>query len=293
MRLALLNLRRLIPSSGSSFRRLCRRLIASGAPQSDLTALVNEIEAKLPKDRSSHVGLFLGTSQYNATPKVTAETPDSNRLVVLCLGDAWTPFRDTPPREILDVTTSCTLNEVAKAVRAAGLSQKILTGEVDCLGKRAWSHGYSVEDFSIFSRVEPVLWTKVFFTGPAFCVASGSRFHVDDVISVQVKMSDEPWEERSLQLEVKNKEKKELVSILEMVSSLEEVTGDAMADLVFSTEWIVKAGAQLCIASSRLSSLGHRPQLKLPRVLLEDSNVYVRLRNDAWARRVAQFSRDE
>ncbi|XP_065826933.1 uncharacterized protein [Oscarella lobularis] len=248
-------------------------------PNTIVERIRSEMQAN---DSSHHLGLFLGVGQYN-------RHPERERLIVLSLGDAWAPFRDTPPRELLDIQTECPYREIVDdAVKEADMGQgNIFTGEVDSVGDDAWRHGYTIENFSIFSRRGPVLWSKIFFSGPAFCLSNGRRIRPDDIVSVRVNVSDEPWEIRRLEVELIEKNSTNLVDVLETRCPLEDdAMGDPLANLVLSTEWMVKAGAQLCAASFRAAAAANRlrPQLKLPRLLLEDANIYVRLRNEAWAK---------
>lgn len=246
----------------------------------DVESLVSSVRGSVGEERNAHV--FVGVGQYY-------NHDDFTRIVLLRLGDNWTSQRDTAPEELADIATDqFNIRDVANRLQDIGICHSVLTGELDCIQNSDWKFGFVAEpDFSIFSRQGPILQTKSYFTGPRFHLRWEDQEHTwrpDGVKSVGVEVSDEPWEDRQLLLELENTDR------LTVLATSDDHTFDIeppLARLMMTTEWLVKAGAHLCLALSRLAQFSNRPVLLLPQVLREEGNMWVQMRNKAWAKGVA------
>ena len=248
----------------------------------DVESLISTVRGCIGEERNLNV--FVGVGQYYNYEGHT-------RIVLLRLGDNWTPQRDTPPEEIADIATDrFSIRDVAKALQNLDICRSILTGELDCIQDGDWKFGFVTGTrFSIFSRSGSILQTKSYFTGPKFqlkCHGHEVKCSPDDIKSVRIEISEEPWENRRLLMELQNGQQ---LTVLE--SSNEHVFDESdvdppLARLMMSTEWLVKAGAHICLASSHLAQFSSKPLLLLPRILTEEGNMWVQMRNEAWARGV-------
>lgn len=248
----------------------------------DIESLISMVRRRIGEERNLNV--FVGVGQYYNYEGHT-------RIVLLRLGDNWTPQRDIPPEQIADIATDrFSIRDVATTLQSLGICRSVLTGELDCIQDGDWKFGFVTGSrFSIFSRSGSVLQTKSYFTGPKFQLKQEGhevKCSPDDIKSVRIEISDEPWEYRQLLMELQSGQQ---LTVLE--SSDEQVLDEAhvdppLAKLMMSTEWLVKAGAHICVASSRLGQVSRKPLLLLPRILTEEGNMWVQMRNEAWARGV-------
>ena len=238
-----------------------------------LTAKLNETTKNEVDARGTN--LFVGTGQY-------FEDKKNERVIVLSLGDDG---NSRPPLMFLD--TIIPRNEVdnlENELNSLPPVTSVRSGELDSIQHGPWKFGFVQKpSFSVFSTFGFCCQLQYSSLQGAYVRIFGKGLYQDILVSniehVQVSLSPEPWEERRLQLKMKNGD---VVSIVE--DCVESVTSEhGLASLMISTEWIVKCAGHLCVTARHL---GGALSLKLPSVLRADVNPWVAMRNKLWAEKI-------
>lgn len=238
---------------------------------------LSSIKTKLNKQTKTRI--FLGTGQY-----FTHEI--NERVIALSLGQ--TDSLDVP-EEILDTgIPTQDLPKLEKEITMLPSCSALVTGEVDSVYEETWAYGFTNNPyFSIFSKFGYCLTVTPLKAGPAFRVYNGPLFediYLRNIQNFQVILSEEPWEERKLEVKLKNGE------IITIVEDFQEGGSEDLGQLMTSTEWIVKAAGHLCLVA-RLVGNCKDVSLKLPDPLRAENNPWIELRNEAWCER-ANDSKD-
>ena len=222
--------------------------------------------------RSKTTRLFLGTGQYY-------EHETNERVIILSLGD---DENTRPPFMLHDTTLHRDeLVKLEHGLNALPLVGLLHSGELDSVHDSPWKFGFVHKpSFSIFSS-------------SGFCCqlrqsnSEGRYFRIFDeqvyediplsgIEHIQVFLSPEPWEERKLQLKMKNGD------VVSVVKDIEEnlYSDDGLASLMLTTEWMVKAAGHLCLTARQFGDT--KVSLKLPSVLRADVNPWIAMRNKIW-----------
>ena len=242
-----------------------------------LTAKLNETTRN--EVDAGGTNLFVGTGQY-------FEDEKNERVIVLSLGDDG---NSRPPLMLLD--TIIPRNEVdnlENELNSLPPVNSVRSGELDSIQHGPWKFGFVQKpSFSVFSTFGFCRQLQYSSLQGACLRIFGKGLYEDILVSniehIQVSLSPEPWEERRLQLKMKNGD---VVSIVE--DCLESVTSEhGLASLMISTEWMVKCAGHLCVT---VRHLGGTLSLKLPSVLRADVNPWVAMRNKLWAEKINKES---
>ena len=246
---------------------------------SDAIGRIKELLAAKPTDLASKTALgerlFIGTGQYY-------EHDRNERVVVLSLGD---DENLKPPVMLLDtVVQRDEVGKLEQEVASLPSVGFIYSGEFDCIKDRPWKFGFVHKPpFSVFSASGFCCQLRHVSLEEPYLKICGESLYEDIPLSniehVKVSLSPEPWEERKLQLKLKDGD---VVSVVE--DSEENISRDhtcRLASLMISTEWMVKCAGHLCIATRQFGQTSI--SLKLPSVLTADVNPWVAMRNKLWA----------
>lgn len=217
--------------------------------------------------------IFIGTGQYY-------QHKTNERVVVLSLG---TEEKLRAPMVLLDTTlSSLDVEKLEEKVRGLSRVLQLSTGEVDCVNDEEWKFGFEKSPlFSIFSTSGICCMLKAkdglspslrIFDGPL-----SEDILLSDIKHVQVSLSSEPWNERKLELQLNNGD------LLTVVQDFDEDESSDLGMLMMSTEWLVKAGAHLCLMVRQTLGGHSQVSLQLPNVLRAEVNPWVSLRHKAWA----------
>lgn len=237
--------------------------------------MIKESLATKPNDllTSKTTRLFVGTGQYY-------EHKTNERVVILSLGD---DENLRPPVMLHD--TAVQRDEVEKLEQElSSLSSvgSVHSGELDSVQDAPWKFGFVLKpSFSIFSVSGFCCQLQQSSSEGMYFRIFDEHLHEDiplsDIEHIQVSLSPEPWEERKLQLKMKNGD------VVSVVEDREEnvPSKDGLASLMLSTEWMVKAAGHMCITARQFGDT--KVSLKLPPVLRADVNPWVAMRNRIWA----------
>ena len=219
--------------------------------------------------------MFVGTGQYY-------DHKTNERVVIISLGE-----NGNLELPIVLHDTSLLRGEVDKVEKELNSLSDVgcvHSGELDSVQDSPWKFGFACKpSFSIFSTSGFCcqFWhSKI--EGKCFRIFDEHmHLHEDVPLSeiehIQVALSPEPWEERKLQLKMKNGD---LVSVLE--DSGENISNEnGLASLMLTTEWMVKAAGHMCITARQFGAT--TVSLKLPSVLRAEVNPWVAMRNKIWA----------
>ncbi|XP_031555160.1 uncharacterized protein LOC116292057 [Actinia tenebrosa] len=218
--------------------------------------------------------IFLGTGQYYAHEA-------NERIVVLSLGESGSL---DAPLELLDTgIPSEDIHKLEKEIIKLPQCSLLASGEVDSVHEEPWNFGFIRKpNFSIFCKFGYNVIIKELNAGPAFRVFNGPLFedvYLRNVMNLQIKLSEEPWHERKLELLVKNGEP------LTVLEDLREEGLKDLGEVMTSTEWMVKAAGYMCLMARQIGN-SPRVSLRLPEELRADMNPWVDLRNKAWIDRI-------
>ena len=222
--------------------------------------------------RSKSNRLFVGTGQYY-------EHETNERVIILSLGD---DENTRPPFMLHDTTLHG--DEVVKLeheLNSLPLIGSLHSGELDSVQDSPWKFGFVRKpQFSIFSASGFSCQLRQSNSEGRYFRIFGEHLHEDIPLSsiehIQVSLSPEPWEERKLQLKMKNGD------VISVVEDREEnmYNDDGLASLMLTTEWMVKAAGHLCLTARQFGE--NKVSLKLPSVLRADVNPWVAMRNKIW-----------
>lgn len=218
--------------------------------------------------------IFLGMGQYYAHEV-------NDRVIVLSLGERGSL---DAPIELLDTgIPSEDIDKLETEIRKLPQCLFLASGEVDSVHEEPWNFGFIREpNFSIFCKYGYNVIIKELNAGPAFRVFNGPLFedvYLRNVLNLQIKLSEEPWHERKLELLVKNGE------TLTVLEDLREEGSKDLGEVMTSTEWMVKAAGYMCLMARQLGN-SPRVSLRLPEELRGDMNPWVDLRNKEWIDRI-------
>lgn len=231
------------------------------------------IKSKL--DDRQKTRIFIGTGQYYSH-KI------NERVVVLSLGGTSNPAGT--PLEVLDAgIPSEDLPKLQKEIQMLPNCSQLESGEFDSVYEEPWSFGFTNQPhFSIFSKYGYCLTIASLKAGPAFRVYNGplhEDIYLKNIQDIQVRLSEEPWVERKLEIKLKDGE------ILTVVEDLRQSGSVDLGELMVSTEWMVKAAGHMCLAA-RVVGNYKDVLLKLPDPLRAENNPWIELRNNTWCERV-------
>ena len=225
---------------------------------------------------NGELNLFIGTGQY-------FHKPDHDRIIVLNSKSALNDFCGTQlPHEksdFVELLLDCSLNSADidnLTDELDKVANTVCSGEVNAVDEGSWTHGFAIGDeLKIFSQNS--LLCKL--SGLCFQIAAGNdveQLLIDDIESVRITLSEEPWNDQDISLECRDD------IIVELLNLSYENDYRDLAMLMVDTEWCVKAAALLCL---NLRKLGHKSvQLKLPKVLTVQGNPWVENRHNLWTR---------
>lgn len=215
--------------------------------------------------------IFIGTGQYY-------EHENNERVIILSLGDNENL---RPPVMLLDtIIQRDEVNKLEQEIASLPCVGAINSGELDGTQRGPWKFGFVLKPpFSIFSASGFCCQLRHSSLRQAhFRIFGESLFEdipLSNVEHVQVSLSPEPWDERKLQLKMKNGD------VVSVVEDCEQSIHCDLASLMISTEWMVKCAGHLCIMARQFG--GTKVPLKLPSVLRADVNPFVAMRNRLWA----------
>jgi len=166
----------------------------------------------------------------------------------------------------------------------------VVDGEVDGLDTAQWEFGHTFNPLvSIFSRQKSGIVARVDDAAGELRFRNENddvnAISVNAVEAICIRLSEEPWTERSLLVCVRDKDGSEKeVPLLSFEDKREvglavEAEHD-LAKLMISCEWLTKAGGHLAARLGRVK--GMRVPLRLPSELREDGNIWVQMRNRMW-----------
>ena len=223
--------------------------------------------------RSKTARLFVGTGQYY-------EHETDERVIILSLGD---DENTRPPFMLHD--TALHRDEVVKLeheLNSLPLIGSLHSGELDSVQDSPWKYGFVHKpSFSIFSASGFCCQLRQSNSEGRYFRIFDEHVHEDiplsDIEHIQVSLSPEPWEERKLQLKMKNGD------VVTIIEDHEEnmYNDDGLASLMLTTEWMVKAAGHLCLTARQFGDT--KVSLKLPSVLRADVNPWIAMRNKIWA----------
>ena len=223
--------------------------------------------------RNKITRLFVGTGQYY-------EHETKERVIILSLGD---DENRRPPFMLHDTTLHP--DEVVKLeheLNSLPLVGLLHSGELDSVKNSPWKFGFVHKPaFSIFSASGFCCQLRQSNSEGGYFRIFDENVHEDIPLSgiehIQVFLSPEPWEERKLQLKMKNGD------VVSIVEDREEsmYNDDGLASLMLTTEWMVKAAGYLCLTARQFGDT--KVSLKLPSVVRADVNPWVAMRNKIWA----------
>lgn len=224
---------------------------------------------------SKSTKLFVGTGQYY-------DHETNERVVIISLGE---DENLEPPIMLHDTSLPRgEVDELEKELSSLPVVGWVHSGELDSVQDTPWKFGFVYKpSFAIFSTSGVCCQFQQYgVEGTCFRIFDEHmHLHEDvpilDIEHIQVALSPEPWEERKLQLKMKNGD---------VVSVVEDHEGnisneDGLASLMLTTEWMVKAAGHMCITARQFGATG--VSLKLPSVLRADVNPWVAMRNKIWA----------
>ena len=242
---------------------------------SEIIERINELLTAKTNDelRSKTTRLFLGTGQYY-------EHETNERVIILSLGD---DENTRPPFMLHD--TALHRDELVKlehGLNSLPLVGLLHSGELDSVHDSPWKFGFVHKPtFSIFSASGFCCQLRQSNSEGWYFRICNEHVHEDipllDIEHIQVFLSPEPWEERKLQLKMKNG------NVVSVVKDIEEnmYSDDGLASLLLTTEWMVKAAGHLCLTARQFGDT--KVSLKLPSVLRADVNPWIAMRNKIWA----------
>jgi len=224
--------------------------------------------------RPTEVNLFLGIGQYFRNPKrdrvfvLHAKSGlDNFSAAELCNNNFMEPLLDC---SLQSCDVDMLLDELHK------ISNHVYSGEVNAVDNRPWTQGFVLGDhFKIFSQT----LLQCHLNMASFEYATEGKLEqipIDEISSVIVGLSEEPWNNQTLSVECKSG------NIVPLLTFSNENEYRDLAMLMVDTEWSVKAAALLCL---KLRKFGNSiVQLKLPKVLTIQGNPWVETRHDLWTK---------
>lgn len=242
---------------------------------SETIGKIKEALATKPNDmlKSKTTRLFVGTGQYY-------EHETNERVIILSLGD---DENTRPPFMLHDTTLQRDeVEKLGQELNSLPAVGSVHSGELDTVQDSPWKFGFVVKpSFSIFSASGFCCQLRQSGSEGSYFRIFDEHLHEDvplsDIEHVQVSLSPEPWEERKLQLKMKNGD---VVSVVEDCE--ENISNEnGLASLMLTTEWMVKAAGHMCITARQFGD--KKVSLKLPSVLRADVNPWVAMRNRIWA----------
>lgn len=233
-----------------------------------LTQDAGEFMAKV-LEYSKTGAFFAGTGQYY-------QVKDQDRIVVLNFAEDF--IADTQVNLFDTVTLldcSLKLTDVDLFMQnIKGVSNlPIYNGEVDFLHTAPWQYGFTLKPFSIFSGDERICFLKddkIYLSN----LGHTEVFDVADVDHVSLWVSDEPYNEKKLVLNLKGNINKTLISVEQNIVYCD------LATLTVNTEWMMKAAALLCVNLTRKGN--ESAHLRLSPVLQPVNNNWVAIRQKIW-----------
>ncbi|XP_020913608.1 uncharacterized protein LOC110251255 [Exaiptasia diaphana] len=240
-------------------------------PSMNVPEALSCIKNKLDDGNKTHI--FIGTGQYYSHKT-------NERVIALSLGKSNSL---ETPLEILDAGIPS--EDLQKLEKEIGMLSNcsLVSGEVDSVYEEPWSFGFSNNpQFSIFSKFGYCLTVTKLKAGPAFRVYNGplcEEIYLRNIQDIQVRLSEQPWEERKLEVKLKDGE------ILTVVEDLRPNGSVDLGELMVSTEWMVKAAGHMCLFA-RVVGNCKDVLLKLPNPLRAENNPWIELRNKTWIERV-------
>ncbi len=237
----------------------------SGNGQVSVDSAVNTIKKRISNPAEKLDNLYVGIGQYYSDPI-------RERIVVL---SGKFQSSESPPETLLDC--SLETNSVDNFLdRIEKLSTNVCYGEVNSVDKGQWNYGFTIKpDFKIFTNKSLVF--QFLNNENLQLVNKGNKEDVslNSIKSVNVHLSEEPWNEQGIDIQLKDDTYMGLVHF--------EIDNDErdLALLMMDTEWTVKAAALLCL---NMKKLGHKVDLKLPRSLTIQGNPWVENRQHTWTR---------
>ena len=223
--------------------------------------------------RGKTTRLFLGTGQYY-------EHETNERVIILSLGD---DENTRPPFMLHDTTLHRgELVKLEHELNSLPPVGSLHSGELDSVHDSPWKFGFVHKpSFSIFSASGFCCQLRQSNSEGRYFRILDEQLYEDIPLSgiehIQVFLSPEPWEERKLQLKMKNGD------VVSIVEDTEEnmYSDDGLASLMLTTEWMVKAAGHLCLTARQFGDT--KVSLKLPSVLRADVNPWIAMRNKIWA----------
>merc|ERR1712025_963691 len=213
--------------------------------------------------------IFAGTGQYHDLKE------EQERVVLLNIDEEFLTELEASlffTTSVLDCYAKNTDVRLMDAVNSSS-HLPVFNGELDFINSSDWEYGYTMEPFSIFSFDERI------------CLISDHLIHIsvdgcsdviqlNEVDSVAIWLSEEPYNIRRLFLGLKNKETKQLMCI-------EKEDEDCnLATLTLETEWMMKAAALLCV---HLIKRGNKEvRLRVSPALNPSNNKWVEMRQKVW-----------
>ena len=219
--------------------------------------------------------IFIGTGQY-------FHMVGRDRVFVLHSKDGFgQPMRKASTSEGQKIILDCNLasGDVDKLMDKleTATNCKLCNGEINSVDRGDWTFGFTMRhEFAIFSK-----------NALSCCNLNGNKtlnlmvngeeevIPLTQVKNINVILSEEPWNEQAIEIELKNETFTQIVGY-----SLENDMRD-LATLMVDTEWSVKAAALLCL---KVRKLGYPVNLRLPRVLTVQGNPWVENRHEIWTK---------
>lgn len=208
--------------------------------------------------------LYLGIGQY-------FNDPQRERVVIL---HASSEFSGYPHAVILDGSlASSDVNALMKELEL--IHTNFSHGEINSVDKSCWKYGFTVQpNFRIFTEQS---WHCDLLSDRLRILSNESfeEIALADIVSVNVHVSEEPWDQQAIEIQLKDDSYCGLMHL--------EVSNEKrdLAMLMIDTEWTVKAAAILCL---KIKQLGHKVDLRLPKELTIQGNPWVQDRHNSWTR---------
>eukprot|EP00794_Sanderia_malayensis_P005605 gene5605-6295_t len=247
-----------------------RQFCSSGPEIPEMTVekafhAINERTTQLDKPN-----LYIGIGQYFANPERERVIVFSRALFNEILKNKQKALIE--PEILLDCSLG-TEDIDLLLDKVGSLKASISHGEVNSIDKGQWNFGFTIKpEFEIFNREATVCH---FIQNTKLRLVNGDTIDLEDIKSVNVYLSDEPWNEQSINLEMIDDSFVNLVDF--------EIDNDNrdLAMLMIDTEWTVKAAALLCL---NIKNRSQKVDLKLPRNLTIQGNPWVENRQNTWTR---------
>ena len=257
-----------LPLANCFFRR------HSTSTRTEIVQQVGKFLSDSEQQSREKADLFIGTGQYY-------QHKTDDRVIVLSTDFEGDNSHPQSYCEIIDASLNASeVSSLAQEISLHPSKPLLYSGELDCVDKSPWNFGYSVHPkFSIFSKQGLVCRLSHSSKTAAFRLFTGSLFEnvcLSDISYVQLSLSGEPWFERTLELKLRSGE------ILEVIGDYRREGSKGLAELMMSTDWMVKAAGQICLIT-RQQSDNCDISLRLPKELRGDFNQWVALRNSVWA----------